>query len=95
MNHARKAWKISCSRGVPSTPARRSGALCVPMPGTDGSLHYLHTLRPAVYDRRAFVRNWTEPARIGICAGGYFYAHGIEAVEGHAVITIKSLRVLP
>lgn len=45
--------------------------------------------------RRAFVRNWTEPARIGICAGGFFHAHGIEAIEGQAVITIKSLRVLP
>lgn len=33
------------------------------------------------------------PTRLGVCAGGNFYAHGVEMVSGSATITVKSLRI--
>jgi hypothetical protein len=38
---------------------------------------------------------WSKPARIGVCAGGFFHAHGIEVIEGVGTIKVNSLRVLP
>lgn len=40
-------------------------------------------------------RPWGDPARIGICAGGFFHGHGIECLEGVATIRVLSLRVRP
>ena len=45
--------------------------------------------------KELFRRTWTEYARIGLCAGGYFHAHGIEVLQGSATIRVLSLRVRP
>jgi len=45
--------------------------------------------------KEMFRRTWTEHARIGLCAGGFFHAHGIEVLSGSATIRVLSLRVRP
>lgn len=45
--------------------------------------------------REAFRRTWGEPARIGLCFGGFFHAHGISVTQGSATIRVLSLRVRP
>lgn len=45
--------------------------------------------------REAFRRTWTEYARIGIGAGGFFHAHGIAVDAGSATVRVLSLRVRP
>lgn len=44
--------------------------------------------------REQWRRVWRAPARIGICAGGFFHGHGIECLEGVGTLRILSCRVL-
>ncbi|MEO7904867.1 MAG: hypothetical protein ABIR91_03685 [Candidatus Saccharimonadales bacterium] len=44
--------------------------------------------------KRAFNDSWTSPTRIGVCAGGNFYGHGIEMLAGSGSITVKCLRII-
>ena len=43
--------------------------------------------------RTKWCEAWTTPSRLGICAGGNFYAHGIESLKGYATIKVNSLRI--
>jgi len=45
--------------------------------------------------KETFRRTWTEPARIGLCGGGFFHGHGVTCTEGVGVIRVLSLRVRP
>lgn len=45
--------------------------------------------------KESFRRTWGEPARIGLCFGGFFHAHGIAVTQGAATIRVLSLRVRP
>jgi hypothetical protein len=43
--------------------------------------------------RRGWRDVWSEPSRVGICAGGFFRAHGVEMLSGSGTIRVLTLRV--
>lgn len=45
--------------------------------------------------QRRWRDSFTGPGRFGICAGGHFYAHGVEVISGVGIIKVLSLRILP
>jgi hypothetical protein len=43
--------------------------------------------------RRGWRDVWREPSRVGVCAGGFLRAHGVEVLSGSGTIRVLTLRV--
>lgn len=43
--------------------------------------------------RKLWLATWRSNCRIGVCAGGHFYGHGVEMVAGVSAIKVTTLRV--